>query len=77
MNLMICVTGSDPYRPIRFLTVKAHPIPVIVPGTLYVTMVGNVTYDLPRRLSVELSIMKYFFGFAVTVPCLKGRIGSW
>ncbi|XP_076446909.1 ganglioside GM2 activator-like [Babylonia areolata] len=68
--------GTDPHRPIRFLAVKAHPIPVIVPGTLYVTMAGNVTYDLPRRLTVELSIMKYIFGFAITVPCLKGRIGS-
>ena len=74
----MCVSaGSDPHRPIRFLTVKAHPIPVIVPGTLYVTLAGNLTTDLPRRLTVELSIMKYFFGFPFTVPCLKGRIGSW
>ncbi|KAK7097360.1 hypothetical protein V1264_004351 [Littorina saxatilis] len=68
--------GSDPNRPIHFQMVKAHPIPVIVPGTLYVTMAGNLTADLPRRLRVELSIMKYFFGFPFTVPCFRGKIGS-
>lgn len=70
-------TGSDPDRLIHFHEVKAHPMPIIVPGTLYVTFAGNFTSDLPRRLTVELNIMKYFFGFPFSVPCLKGGIGSW
>ncbi|XP_076468423.1 ganglioside GM2 activator-like [Babylonia areolata] len=68
--------GSDPQRPIMFGLVKARPIPVVVPGTLYVTLKGSMTSQLPRHLTIELHVMKYIFGFPFTVPCLRGRIGS-
>ncbi|XP_041357547.1 ganglioside GM2 activator-like [Gigantopelta aegis] len=68
--------GKDPTRPIHFYNIKAHPMPIIIPGTLYVSMVGNVTHDLPRRITIEMSIMKYFFGIPFMIPCFDNRIGS-
>ncbi|XP_067662986.1 ganglioside GM2 activator-like [Haliotis asinina] len=68
--------GKENNRPIHFYDVKASPMPVIIPGTLYVSFTGNVTEDLPRRVSVELSIMKYFFGIPFMIPCFDNHIGS-
>ncbi|KAK0041561.1 ganglioside GM2 activator, partial [Biomphalaria pfeifferi] len=61
---------------IYFDYVHATPMPVIVPGTLFVTVLGNVTMDLPRRVNVYLEIKKYIFGFPFTVPCFNGGLGS-
>lgn len=62
---------------IHFQHVDASPNPVVIPGTLHITMSGNVTSDLPRRVNVYLSMKKYLFGFPFPVPCLATGIGSW
>ncbi|XP_050416839.1 ganglioside GM2 activator [Patella vulgata] len=68
--------GTNPNRPIYFTQVSASPMPIIIPGTLYVSLSGNITYDLPRRLSLEISITKYFFGVPFMIPCINSYIGS-
>nr|KAG5705442.1 hypothetical protein BaRGS_004569 [Batillaria attramentaria] len=71
--------GSDPDRPIHFSTVRAHPIPVIVPGTLYVTLAGNLTSDLPRRLTCHCPFLAGPFSvhnLALNVPRVHGYAGS-
>ncbi|CAG5114822.1 unnamed protein product [Candidula unifasciata] len=61
---------------IHFHHVDASPNPVIIPGTLHISMSGNVTSDLPRRVNVYMGMKKYLFGFPFTVPCLATGIGS-
>ncbi|XP_069130901.1 ganglioside GM2 activator-like isoform X1 [Argopecten irradians] len=68
--------GKNPHRPIFFYDFKANPIPIITPGTLYVSMAGNISYDLPRRISIKLEVKKYFIGIAFLVPCFDSNIGS-
>ncbi|CAL1534866.1 unnamed protein product, partial [Lymnaea stagnalis] len=63
-------------KAINFDYAHATPMPVIVPGTLYVTLSGNLTSDLPRRVNVYINIKKYFFGFPFSVPCFSDGIGS-
>ncbi|KAJ8297514.1 hypothetical protein KUTeg_024045 [Tegillarca granosa] len=53
---------SDPYRPVIINSINVHPVPIITPGTLYVSLSGNLTYDLPRRISIQLEVRKYFIG---------------
>ncbi|PVD34726.1 hypothetical protein C0Q70_06003 [Pomacea canaliculata] len=65
--------GSDPDRLIHFHEVKAHPMPIIVPGTLYVTFAGNFTSDLPRRLTVELNIMNTYDNVCASLERFEGR----
>jgi hypothetical protein len=70
-------TGADPDRPLRFYDVKAHPIPIITPGTLYVSFKGNISRDLPRTIAIELGLVKYFVGIPFPLPCFDNRLGSW
>ncbi|GFR71066.1 ganglioside GM2 activator [Elysia marginata] len=69
-----CGTGDD--KIVHFHTVEATPIPVVVPGVLYLSLAGNVSADIPRRVNVYLSVKKYFFGFPFSVPCLSNGVGS-
>ncbi|ESP01955.1 hypothetical protein LOTGIDRAFT_157083 [Lottia gigantea] len=69
-------TGTNPDRVIHFTKISAFPMPIIIPGTLYVSLAGNITHDLPRRISLELSITKYFFGVPFMIPCINSYIGS-
>ncbi|XP_060590967.1 ganglioside GM2 activator-like isoform X1 [Ruditapes philippinarum] len=68
--------GADPDRPLRFYDVKAHPIPIITPGTLYVSFKGNISRDLPRTIAIELGLVKYFVGIPFPLPCFDNRLGS-
>ena len=71
------ITGLDADRPLRIYEVKANPIPIVTPGTLYVSFKGNLTEDLPNVLSVELQWVKYFVGIPFPIPCFETNIGSW
>ncbi|KAL5011483.1 hypothetical protein ScPMuIL_010034 [Solemya velum] len=51
-------------------------MPIITPGTLYVSLAGNVTHELPRRISIELVVKKYLIGIPFMLPCFNDRIGS-
>ncbi|KAL4230947.1 Ganglioside GM2 activator [Mactra antiquata] len=68
--------GADTDRPLRFHDVKAHPVPIITPGTLYVSFNGNITQDLPDTLAIELGLVKYFVGIPFPLPCFDSRLGS-
>ncbi|CAG2256765.1 ganglioside GM2 activator-like isoform X1 [Mytilus galloprovincialis] len=69
--------GSDPNRPILFHHVKIHPNPIVTPGTLELSMAGNITHDLPRRISIEMKVTKYFFNrIPFSLPCFENQIGS-
>ena len=70
-------SGEKKDRPIFFHDVQAYPIPIITPGTLYVSMLGNVTYTLPRMISVKMTVTKYFIGIPFQLPCFNNNIGSW
>ncbi|GFO09267.1 ganglioside gm2 activator [Plakobranchus ocellatus] len=74
LNYADCGSGED--KLIHFHTVEATPIPVVLPGTLYLSMSGNLTSDLPRRVNLYLAVTKYFFGFPFVVPCLSNGVGS-
>ncbi|XP_064609421.1 ganglioside GM2 activator-like [Liolophura sinensis] len=68
--------GVDPSRPLHFHHVDAHPMPIVIPGTLHVNLKGNITHALPRRINVDLSVRKYIFGFPFIIPCINGKVGS-
>ncbi|XP_052797043.1 ganglioside GM2 activator-like isoform X2 [Mya arenaria] len=68
--------GSEVDRPLQFYDVKAHPVPIVTPGTLYVSFRGNITYDLPRDISFELGLVKYFIGIPFPLPCFDSSLGS-
>lgn len=69
--------GSNPQRPIFFHHVKIHPNPIVTPGTLEFSMAGNITYALPRRLSIKMKVTKYFFNrIPFSLPCFDNQIGS-
>ncbi|XP_059165004.1 ganglioside GM2 activator-like [Physella acuta] len=61
---------------IQFDHVQVSPLPIQVPGTMFLSMSVNVTSDLPRRVNVYLSLRKYFLGFFFNVPCMSRGIGS-
>ncbi|WAR00418.1 hypothetical protein MAR_024790, partial [Mya arenaria] len=67
---------SEVDRPLQFYDVKAHPVPIVTPGTLYVSFRGNITYDLPRDISFELGLVKYFIGIPFPLPCFDSSLGS-
>lgn len=68
--------GTDPQRPIRIRYVRISPMPVVIPGTLYLSMGGTLTHDLPRRLTIDLSVTKYIFKMSFELPCFDSRVGS-
>ncbi|KAK3100685.1 hypothetical protein FSP39_023796 [Pinctada imbricata] len=38
-------------------------------------MAGNISYTLPRRLSIKLEVTKYWIGIPIMVPCFD-KVGS-
>ncbi|KAL3878934.1 hypothetical protein ACJMK2_031258 [Sinanodonta woodiana] len=67
---------KDPRRPIVFYDVRVHPMPIVTPGTVYLTFSGNITKDLPRGISVELGVVKYMIGIPFPLPCFDNHLGS-
>ncbi|XP_052282673.1 ganglioside GM2 activator-like isoform X2 [Dreissena polymorpha] len=68
--------GTEPGRPLRFFEVKANPVPIVTPGTLYVSFRGNITRDLPRDISFEIGLTKYLIGIPFPLPCFDSSLGS-
>ena len=77
MLLLRFFVGMNPDRPLWVFEFRASPVPIITPGTLYVSFRGNITRDLPRTLSIELRVVKYLIGIPFPLPCFDGTIGSW
>ena len=67
----------NPNRPVHFYDVRLSPIPIVTPGTLYISLAGNISYTLPRRLSIKLEVTKYWIGIPFMVPCFGNTVGSW
>ncbi|XP_048775360.2 ganglioside GM2 activator-like isoform X1 [Ostrea edulis] len=63
-------------RSVIFNNLLLFPTPIITPGTLYISMNGNITRELPRRLSIQLVVNKYWIGIPFMLPCFNNQIGS-
>ena len=75
VSLLIAGVGDE--KIVHFHTVQATPIPVVLPGVLYLSLAGNVSADLPRRVNVYLNVKKFIYGFPLVLPCLSNGVGSW
>lgn len=76
LQLFFFFAGSA-NRSVIFNNLLLFPTPIITPGTLYISMSGNITRDLPRKLSIQLTVHKYWIGIPFMLPCFNNQIGSW
>ena len=64
-------------RSVIFNSLVLFPTPIITPGTLYISMDGSIARELPRKLSIQLTVHKYWIGIPFMLPCFNNQIGSW
>ncbi|XP_029639008.1 ganglioside GM2 activator-like [Octopus sinensis] len=68
--------GKSQHRVITINHVRINPMPIVAPGTVYLSMAGTLSHDLPRRLTVDLNVTKYIFKVPFRLPCFNRRFGS-
>ena len=69
-------SGTDPNRPIHVVHLNAYPLPIKAPGKVHLSMIFNVTRDLPETIAMDVSLSKYLYNIPVKIPCVKD-FGTW
>ena len=67
--------GTNPNSPVHLKTVNLSPVPIVMPGDIHITILGNTSRSLASS-SLSLTIKRKTFLGEIRIPCVF-HVGSW